>query len=63
MNIMNIVVSFMEEFVLGRNIVNLFSMVKLFHTCIVFLIMKLFILERDAMNVSSVVKPLQCWVH
>ena len=41
-----------------RNFVNAVSMVKLLHTSIVFIIMKLLILERNSMNTSNVIKPL-----
>ena len=49
---------FMKEYVLERNLRNMFSIMKPLYTYIVFIIMKPFILVRNSMNVSNVVKPL-----
>ena len=48
----------MKEFILERNLMNVFNMVTPLHISIVFIVMKVFLLERNSMNVSSVVKPL-----
>ena len=53
----------MKEFVLKRNLMNIFSMVKPLHTIIVFIIIKVFILLRNFVNVNNVVKPLCYWVY
>ena len=59
----SVVFIFMKEYVLERNVMNVFSIMKPLHTSIVFIIMKLFILERNFMNVSNVVNPLCYEIH
>ena len=59
----SVVFIFMKEYVLERNVMNVFSIMKPLYTSIVFIIMKLFILERNSMNVSNVVKPLCYEIH
>ena len=53
----SVVIIFMKEYVLERNLMNVFNIIKPLHTSIFFNVVEQFILERNFMNVSNVVKP------